>query len=128
MAHTVTALSKSSGVEVTRVSGVTATASGVAYGLGPNKPLSWGASKVGFARIDVTAYVTGGVTITPESMGLNSISAIVPVDAIVLNGAAVHFARASPTDASKLMLIDAAGAEVANGADGGDLRVMVIGQ
>ena len=128
MAHTITPLSKSTGVEVSRVSGTTTTTSNVQYGLGPNKPLSWGASKVAFVSIDVTAYVTGGVTLTPESCGLQSISVIVPVDAITQNGGAAHFPRTSPTDAAKLMLFTSAGAEVANAADGGDLRLMVIGQ
>lgn len=128
MAHTVTALSKSTGTEVSRVSGTTTTVAAVQYGLGPNKPISVGALKMTPVRVDVTAYVTGGVTITPESAGLNAIAFISILDPVVQNGAAFHIPRVTNADPTKIQLFTTAGAEVANGADGGDFRIAVWGQ
>ncbi len=90
----------------------------------PNPVNSVGNRKAVVGRLDVTAYVTGGIDLT-NTGGLGKVYYVVPIDAINQNGAAAHFPRNG--NPGFLQLFTAAGVEVANGADGGDLLVELVG-
>lgn len=92
-----------------------------------NQPFSLGSIKGRIVNIDVTSYLNpGGATITPESVGLNFIHAIVPLEAFTQGGAAQHRITTNQNVITYWTLASPA-VEAADTVDVGDIDVLVLG-
>ena len=90
-----------------------------------NQPLSGGNFKMVAGELDVTSYLNpGGATITPESVGLARIMAILPLEA---NTDTNHNFVAASSNVLVYQTLANPPVEAADTVDVGGMRVLIVG-